>query len=180
MPATLCSWHIVNNMLQKDFSACAVNLTNSKNLKDLLELRCSICSAISELECLIRQRCEREYELLSSTKGQLAEVDARIKQAIDSEGSYQDAVNGFYAIKQARKSVKYAPDLVEKYCPEFALAVIERHVNNDKLLKLANTGLIPQDIMRKLIGDEKTTFAFFIETPSKMVLSGVKADDASP
>lgn len=143
-------------------------------------MRCSICSAITEVECLIRQKCEREHEILASAKGQLAEVDARIKQTIDTEGSFQDITNGLYAIKQERKSIKYSPVLVEQYCPEFALAVIDRHVNNEKLLKLASSGLITQDTMRKVIGDEKITYAFFIETPAKMFSPGVKVNDASP
>ncbi|MET0038795.1 hypothetical protein [Dehalococcoides mccartyi] len=165
-------------MPQKDYSASAVNLTNSANLRELLFLRGDICSAIAELECVIRQKCEREYEVLASAKGQLAEVDARIKLTIDSEGSFQDIEKGLYAIKMERKSIKYSPELIEHYCPEYGCAVIERHVNTERLQKLSTAGLIPPDIMQKIIGDIKTTYAFIIDTPS--IQSGEKAYAASP
>ncbi|MET0039420.1 hypothetical protein [Dehalococcoides mccartyi] len=138
-----------------DYSESAFNLTNNTELAEMLNQR-------RYMEARILGT--RTAAGLPIMEQELADLDIRIRQSIDTLGSFQDVETGRYAIKQRRQSITYSPDKVREYLGKYAPAIIDEHVNEKVLTGLIKGGQISDEIIPQLVEDTRETFAYIIRT----------------
>ncbi|MEQ4489697.1 MAG: hypothetical protein AAC990_04960 [Dehalococcoides mccartyi] len=139
-----------------DYSESAFNLTNSAELSEMLNQR-------RYME--VRIVGARTMAGLPAMEQDLAALDNKIKQLIDTLGSFQDVETGRYAVKQRRQSIIYSPAKIREYLPaKYAEAVIDEHVNEKVLTSLIKGGQISDEIVPQLSADTRETYAYIIQT----------------
>lgn len=147
-----------------DYESSAVKLVNSPQIRDFLVI-------IRETEStLIAQRAIAEACIPIEVKTRIAELEQAVntqregmKKLIDEFGSYQDIENGYYAVKQMRKTVAYEPKLVRDNLDEkLAGMVIIEAVDKTKLAGLVKGGFITQE-QADQCGIAKISYAYIIQ-----------------
>ena len=95
----------------------------------------------------------------------LAEVGKKLREAIETHGSYQDIGTGEYAVKYRRMIKTYHVDpFLLKYA-KFAPAVVEQTINVKALEGLIKGGLIDgEDLKHPDVGviTETANYAYYI------------------
>ncbi|MFH0769431.1 MAG: hypothetical protein V1932_07725 [Chloroflexota bacterium] len=128
-----------------DYSASAINLVNPPEVKDCLieldRLQRQLVSLCDERDALIPSHLR---EAIAFYQKGIAEQTEGIRGFIDTFGSYQDTVNGVYAVKQRKVSKSYSAEPFEKCYPQFAPAVIIKAVNEKTLIGLIKGGLLEE------------------------------------
>lgn len=146
-----------------DYSASAVNLCNPPQLRDLLarlyEAQGNANEIQDRIDASIPADLLRASEQIQKT---IVAFNTEIRAAIDNLGSYQDTVNGSYAVKQLRKNVSYDPAMVKQTLPQFAPAIIEETVNKAKMGGLVKGGLITAE-QAEQCGKVEETFAYIVK-----------------
>lgn len=147
-----------------DYSASAVNLTNSLDVCALLQTlqieQMTLVSLRKESDDLVPQHL-KDF-IIKSTK-KIEEIEKAIRQAIDLFGSYQDVENGMYAIKQRRESISYKPELVRQYAPsKVASFVLIESVDSKALDALVKAGQLTPEQARQC-GEAKESFAYIVK-----------------
>lgn len=144
-----------------DYSASAVNLCNPPELQEALKERQSFTSYIANLKALLETY--PEWEELNKAEQRLADHDQYIRQVINQYGSYQDVEQGWYALKQCKKSIIYKPELTQEVLePKLASLVIVESVDSKALDGLVKGGLITPE-QQRMCGEIKETFAYIIK-----------------
>ncbi|OBW62614.1 MAG: hypothetical protein A9183_06900 [Dehalococcoides mccartyi] len=138
-----------------DYSESAFNLTNKAELAEMLNQRRYMEARILGAKTAAG---------LPVMEQELADLDIKVRQAIDTLGSYQDVENGKYAVKQRRQSIIYSPDKVREYLGKYAPAIIDEHVNEKVLTSLIKGGQVSDEIVPQLVEDTRETFAYIIRT----------------
>jgi hypothetical protein len=150
-----------------DYSASAENLTNPLELE--LDLRAikGLGNQIAELQTKIDSLIPIEMkDLMTSLQVQLNAATQGAKSDIDTYGSYQDLVNGMYAVKQRKVSVSYNPERFKRLYPQFAPAVIIETVDTTKLDGLIKGGLIDAESLKHpnvRIASEKVSYVYIVK-----------------
>ncbi len=141
-----------------DYTATAVNLRNPPEVLELLKTRQQIMSEISTLDAVLK--AYPEYENMIDRQEELSKLETSIRAEIDAHGSYQDAINGIYAVKQLRKTIIFLADKIRQVIPQYAEAVIDG-VNKTKMNGLLKGGLISQEQADKC-SEVKEEFAYIV------------------
>jgi Holliday junction resolvase-like predicted endonuclease len=135
----------VKNKRNTDYSASAVNLTNTTKLAmamniyrneqaDLQKLQEEADSYIPDT---LRESIAKKQDIIAHTAQD-------IRGLIDLHGSYQDVEHGIYAVKQRKLSKSYKAEPFEKTYPQYAPAVIAKAVDVAKLTGLIKGGLLDE------------------------------------
>ena len=125
-----------------DYSNTAIAL---KNPPEVLELLKQWAVYRTHHQDCVRDASETpEAKRSLEAAEEMLKAYARVKAAIDQQGSYQDVGFGLYALKQQRVSTSYDPELVRKHIPDFT-AIIEEHVASDKIKGLLRGKLITEE-----------------------------------
>ena len=130
-----------------DYSASAVNLVNPVEVSSLLHCLRAARGSLQEVAQRIEDsipaelKAEREKLVQESTA-----MELKLRENIETFGSYQDVAAGEYALKQMRKTVAYEPSLVrDNLEPKLAQMVIIESVDKTKLSGLVKGGFISQE-----------------------------------
>lgn len=143
---------------------------------------------MAELQSELEMRNTDLMNKIKDTNAALAANETEIKNAVLTDGGYQDVDAGLYALQQKRISYTYDAYRFEQRYPEYAPAVIVRAVDTIKLSGLIKGGLISMDALltkggpsNEAIATEKPSFAFILRadpapTPSNKEISEVKKE----
>lgn len=139
-----------------DYTSSAVDLNNPPELAELLKQRRYIESRILGAKLMAG---------LPDMEKELDALDIKIRQSIDTLGSFQDTELGMYALKQRRQSIIYSPAKIREYLPaKYAEAVIDEHVNDKVLTSFIKGGQISDEIVPLISEDTRETCAYIIRT----------------
>lgn len=146
-----------------DYSASAVNLTNSDQINEQFELMQNQQSKLNEINKKIEDSIPEELkQSRHEIEERITDTVQGIRKLIDEHGSYQDIEKGWYAIKQRRESITYQPILVRRLLPDnVASLVLVESVDTKKLDGLIKGGIVTQE-QAKACGEVKETFAYII------------------
>ena len=150
-----------------DYSASAVNLTNSVQL--LVDLRAmrGLTDQIAELQAKMDACIPQDLkDLMSSLQTQLNGCSQGVRTDIDTYGSYQDLDSGMYAVKQRKVSVSYDPARFKFLYPQYAPAIIVESVDTAKLKGLIKGGLLKEEDLKHpdvAIAKETESFAYIVK-----------------
>ena len=93
----------------------------------------------------------------------IAETDKELRNAMEAFGSYQNTLNGEYAVKQRRETITYKPELVRENAPaKVAEFVIIQAVDVKALEALHKAGQVDEETLMKC-GTVETKYAFIIK-----------------
>lgn len=130
-----------------DYTASAVSLTNTPQVKDLLdewqaakELAVEAVTALNEVTEKLPERIKA-----GEAQGVLTEARKNLEAAVISLGGYQDVEAGLYALQQVRKQIIYDPDKVKELIPVYA----------DKILVQVDGNVLKGLIRGKLVTAEQ-------------------------
>jgi hypothetical protein len=147
-----------------DYKDSAIKLENNPKLAEMLnalyELQESERIQQGAIQAFIP---EEAVANLRNCRVQIEQLKAEIKTAMDSLGSYQNIEKGWYAIKQSRSSIVYSVENCRKFIPDFAKAVIDESVNEDKIKGLLKGKLITQEDVDKFSKKVSDSPAFIIK-----------------
>ncbi len=148
-----------------DYSASAVNLTNSEEVHVLMRKRQVISENLAEAEAKAAALIPDELKNhIKSGKELLANCEEDIRKAIEAFGSYQDIALGWYAVKQRRLTKIYNADNFESYFPDYASAALVKSVNVPVLQGLIKGQLVTEDgLKRASVITETESFAYIIK-----------------
>ncbi len=147
-----------------DYSASAVNLCNPPELKDLLARLCEAQGNANEIKDRIDTAIPPELRRASEQiQDAISVLNIEIRAAIEKYGSYQDVINGAYALKQRKASKTYNAQPFETNYPQFAPAVIIKAVDTTKLNGLVKGGLLTEEQLRQTgVLTETENYAYII------------------
>lgn len=148
-----------------DYSESAINLCNPASLYALLGELSHYQGNANEIQDKIDASIPSELiTARDAIQEQIATVNKTIRETIDAQGSYQDVINGIYAVKQRRISKSYNADNFERAYPQFATTVIIKAIDAAKLKGLIKGGLVSEDdLRRELVLEETEAFAYIIK-----------------
>jgi len=146
-----------------DYTATAVALNNDSRLKDKLDTLKAVLDGIKALEAKLKDNAI--YTALQQQQALVSEIQAQLKDEIDSLGSYQDLELGYYAVKYRRASKEYhAESFTGKY-DQFRPAVITEAINVKALEGLVKGGLLTwSQLSNDHVYTEKESFAYVVRT----------------
>ncbi len=147
-----------------DYSASAVNLTNPPELRDLLsrlhEAQGNANEIKDRIDALIPVDLLKASEQIADI---IASLNADIRAGIEALGSYQDIINGAYAVKQRRISLSYDPKELRAWHPAEAELVIEESVNATRINGLIKGGLLDlRLLLSEGVARELESYAYVI------------------
>ncbi len=148
-----------------DYSGSAVNLVNPPELQDLLsrlhEAQGNANDIKARMDATIPPELIKANMQIQET---IASLNTEIRTAIDKYGSYQDVVNGAYALKQRKITKSYNATAFETAYPQFAPAVIMKAVDVAKLNGLIKGGLITESALKtSSVMVESESYAYIIK-----------------
>ncbi len=150
-----------------DYSASTVNLCNPLDVQIDIHAYAGLSKHIEEVKAQIDATIPQELkDLLSSLQCQLEACLQAVKTDIDAKGSYQDLVQGWYALKQRKVSVSYDAARFEYLYPQYAPAIIVKAVDTAKLKGLIKGGLLKEEDLKHPdvgIAKETETFVYIIK-----------------
>jgi len=123
----------------------AVNQTNAPEVKDALDELHVMQSDLESVKQDLMNCMPELYENMESLQRSVIKQTARIKELIQTHGSYQDAEAGEYALIYERKTPVYDAQAFKARYPQFIPAVIVEAVNPDALKGLIKGGLLKQE-----------------------------------
>ena len=145
-----------------DYSASAVNLCNPPELGQRLMAYRDCQAKVRILEANLEAL--PEFQELQACQKKIANINAEIRGMVDAQGSYQDIENGFYAVKQLKKTKLYSATNFESCFPEYATAVLTKSINVPVLEGLIKGNLLNEDGLRRAhIIEDKETFAYIVK-----------------
>ena len=144
-----------------DYSASAVNLVNPPEiglkLVEYQDYQARVKTLEANLEAI------PEFQELQACQKEIADLNAQLRGMIDAQGSYQDIENGFYGVKQLKKTKLYSASNFEYYFPEYATAVLVKSINVPVLEGLIKGNLLNEDGLRRAhIIEDKESYAYII------------------
>lgn len=147
-----------------DYSASAVNLTNSSQVMDLLAKYHAEERVLSNLRQQAIDAVPKELqELIALHTRTQFDIDKVLRQSIDEHGSFQNVDAGQYAIRQRRESIIYKPELVRCYAPsKVASFVLIESVDKNAMDAMIKTGQITPEVAKQC-GEVKESFAYIIK-----------------
>ncbi len=147
-----------------DYSASVVNLCNPAKLAELLAHLYEAQGNANDIKDRIDATIPPELLKASAQiQDTISALNAEIRAAIEKYGSYQDVINGAYALKQRRVSKTYNAQPFETNYPQFAPAVIIKAVDTTKLNGLVKGGLLTEEQLRQTgVLTETESFAYII------------------
>lgn len=145
----------------KDYSETAEKLCNPPEIgAKLKELKC-IQGEINILKSDLENN--ELYRILQEKISAGVELTALIRGMIDTQGSYQDTENKYYAVKFRRTSRSYDPETFKTNFPKFTGAVIEESVNVEALEGLIKGKLITEEELKETkVTIESYSYAYYI------------------
>ena len=148
-----------------DYTASAVNLVNPPEVEALLtnwhQEQQALNEVLIEIEKNVPQQLKVERDL---TETRLVILVQAIKDAIDSQGSYQNTEKGEYALRQLKRTKLYSASVFEVCFPEYAQAVLTKSVNVPVLEGLIKGNLLSEEGLRRAhIIEDKESFAYIIK-----------------
>lgn len=151
--------------MKPDYSNSAIDLTNPNETKNLLlawgkarryNEECDRALAAITADLPEREALDKSLHLLN-------EAYAKVKEAIDRAGSYQDIPEGLYAIKQGRVSVTYDPVKVRAEMPEYAGGIIHETVRPEGIHGLLKGKLVTDKQVERCEIKSKLAPAYIIK-----------------
>jgi len=128
-----------------DYTNSAENLCNPGEVMDLLvQLHAEEAIKVA-LEGQLKERCNELVDGITKSEEVIAQIQKKIKEAIDQFGSYQNIESGEYAVKYRRMSKSYHVEPFKLQYPKYVPAVVEETINIKALEGLVKGGLIKQD-----------------------------------
>lgn len=148
-----------------DYSASAVNLCNPPELQELLARLYEAQGNANEIKDRIDAAIPPELLKASEqVRDTISALNTEIRAVIEKYGSYQDVINGAYAIKQRKVSRTYNAQPFETNYPQFAPAVIIKAVDTTKLNGLIKGGLLTEEQLRQTgVLTETESYAYIIK-----------------
>lgn len=147
-------------MKAKDFEASAINLCNPPQVKELLDELHVAQNSLKEFKGSIPEEILNDIDKAEKLIDYIGE---RIREAIETHGSYQDTENERYGVKYRRVSKTYDPAAFKRNYPKYAPAVITEAVNVQALEGLVKGGLITNDALKlNKVTQEHESFAFYV------------------
>ena len=144
----------------KDFSESAVNLVNPVAVKALLEKLSKSQLALEKLE---GQR-DAELEMkIGKVNKVVFDIQAKIRVAVEEQGSYQDVENERYAVKYARKTEGYNLEPFKTQFPKFVELCVRETIDVQALKGQIKGKLITvKELEDAGVLEYSTTFAFYV------------------
>lgn len=151
-----------------DYSKTAVKLTNPVEVGLLLGRIHDWEKQRQIIQDDIKASCPVLVEGIKNCDQMLTELYAQIETAIETHGSYQDVVNGEYALKYRKVILVYNAEAFKGRYPKLAPVVLEEVINESILKALIKSGVL--EIKELMNGEfatpvitEKESFAFVIK-----------------
>ncbi len=151
-----------------DYTTSAVNLTNTEQVKELLDEWVAGKKLLDEANGLL-QAALAELPVLpeavkaSEASALLDEARKNLEVAVKELGGYQDVEMGMYALEQVRKAVTYDPELVKEQIPVFA----------DKILAQVDVTVLKGLLRGKLITQEQMDACAIVKESQRFVIEAV-------
>jgi hypothetical protein len=144
-----------------DYSKTIINQTNADEVK--LELNLYYQLQIESEDLKVKLEITEIFQEWTKANNRLTEQKAKVQEAIDKFGSYQDLDNGSYGLKYNRHSKEYhAQPMLNKFPKEAGIAV-EPMVNVDALNGLIKGKILSEDELKEAgVITEKVTEAYYI------------------
>ena len=128
-----------------DYTASAVALLNPNEVQEALCELNYLNKEVEKTQDIISALIPREFtETLTNLIKKREEVTQKIKDRVNTLGSYQNLDAGWYAVKQRKLSKSYDAAPFEQKYPQFAPAVIIKAVDTTKLNGLIKGGLLDE------------------------------------
>jgi len=106
-------------MVVKNFEASAVNLCNPEPVKALLEKLSKAQASQGKLQDELKASNVVLVEKLEKHTKVVADLQVKIREAVEAHGSYQDLEGERYAVKYARKTEGYSLEPFKSQFPKF-------------------------------------------------------------
>lgn len=148
-----------------DYTESAEKLINPTEVVVLLDDLHFQQGVMADIEAKIKEKCADEVEAASRQGEVLAELQNRIRKAIDTFGSFQDIEAGVYGVKYRRMTKHYHVEPFKRRYEKYVPAVVEETINVKALEGLVKGGLLTEDDLKHPeIGviTETPSFAYYI------------------
>lgn len=132
-----------------DYSKSAVALLNPQvveiSLIQLNNFQRRLNEVNEAMTAAIPQNLKDEAQQLTDLIGNINKV---IREQIESNGSYQNLDQGWYAVKQKKVSKSYDARVFKLAYPQYSPAVVIETIDTAKLTGLIKGGLITEDDLK--------------------------------
>jgi len=149
-----------------DYTASAVKLTNSPEVKALLDEWVAAEKLDEEATRVSLLAIGDLPETIASLEARNQKVQARenLEVAVKELGGYQDVEQGLYALQQVRKTVTYDPEKVKVEIPTYA----------DKILAQVDVAVLKGLLRGKLITQEQVDACATVKESLRFVIEAVR------
>ena len=150
-------------MKPKDFTESADNLCNPEPVKALLEKLSKAQASQNKIQEEIRASNTVLVEKLEKHTKVVSGLQAKIREAVEEHGSYQDLEGERYAVKYARKTEGYNLEPFKTQFPKFVELCVKETLDVRALKGQIKGKLITeQELIDAGVLEYTTNYAFYV------------------
>jgi len=150
-------------MKPKDFTESAENLCNPEPVKLLLEKLSRAQASRNKIEDELLASNATLAEKLNKHTKVVSDLQAKIREAVEEHGSYQDLEGERYAVKYARKTEGYNLEPFKANFPKFVELCVRESIDVNALRAQVKGKLITtKELEDAGVLEYTKTFAFYV------------------